>query len=96
MLCALTVRRLKPGSFDDFLEAFMPDGQDRPPGWVSFTALRDGDRIVTFGMFDGTRDEMAASQVDHGYADRRAAADAFVEEVEVNGVFDVAHQMSAA
>jgi len=96
MLCALTVRRLKPGSFDDFMAAFMPDEEGRPEGWVSFTALRDGDRVVTFGMFDGTREQMASSQDDHGYAERRAAADAFVEAVEVNGVFDVAHQMSAA
>jgi len=95
MLCALTVRQLKPGSFDDFMEAFMPGADVPPPGWVSFTALRDGDRVVTFGMFDGTRDEMSASQDDHGYAERRAAADAHVDEVLVNGVFDVVAERRA-
>ncbi len=30
MLCALTVRKLKPGSLEDFKKAFIP--ADAPPG----------------------------------------------------------------
>ena len=97
MLCALTVRQLKPGSFEQFMDAFRPSDTSSPPeGWKSFTALRDGDCVVTFGFYDGTREEMDASQDDHGYAERRAAADEYVDEVLVNGVFDVVHQMDAA
>ena len=90
MLCALTVRQLKPGSYDEFMEAFRPpDGVMSPSGWKRFTAVRDGDRVITFGFFDGSREELEASQVDHDYAGRRARAEEFVEDVVVNGVFDV-------
>ena len=96
MLCALTVRQLKPGTYEEFMEAFRPSSGEGPPaGWKGFTALRDGDRVVTFGMFDGTREEMESSQDDHGYAERRAKADAYVDSVLVNGVFDVAETMQA-
>jgi hypothetical protein len=93
VLCALTVRQLKPGSFDQFVAAFAPSEADGPPaGWVRFNLLRDTaapDRVVTFGFFDGTLEELESSQVDHGYAARREAANEFVADVPVNGVFDV-------
>jgi len=93
MLCALTVRQLKPGTFDQFAEAFRPSDTDDPPaGWVRFNMLRDTageDRVVTFGFFDGTLEELEANQAGHGYEERRSAADEFVEAVLVNGVFEV-------
>ena len=93
MLCALTVRKLKPGSFDEFLEAFRPHAaDDMPRGWVRFHALRDRsdpDRIVTFGFFDGTFEELEATQAEGGYDERRDRVGQYVDSVEVNGVFDV-------
>jgi hypothetical protein len=93
MLCAHTVRRLKPGTFDQFAEAFGPAGDDMPPaGWVRFMMLRPhsgGDEVVTFGFFDGTMDELEASQDQHGYEERRAAASQYVEEVLSNGIYDI-------
>jgi hypothetical protein len=55
VLCALTVRQLKPGTLDELLR----------------------------------------SQDEHGYEDRRSAADAFVEDTPVSGVFEVAIEMNA-
>ena len=98
MLCALTVRQLKPGSTDDFFEAFRPQGGSAPKGWKRFHAIRDvndENRVVTFGFFEGTLDELNSSQDDHGYAERRAAADQYVEDVIVNGVFEVLFTMDA-
>jgi hypothetical protein len=93
MLCAHTVRRLKPGTFDQFADAFRPgDGSAPPAGWVRFVMLRPhggGDEVVTFGFFDGTMEELNSSQGDHGYADRVAAVAPFVDEVITNGVYDV-------
>ena len=98
MLCALTVRQLKDGTFDQFAEAFTPSESDGPPsGWVRFNMLRDTkdeNRVVSFGFFDGTLDELEGSQDEHGYEDRRSAADEFVEDVIVNGVFEVAREMT--
>src|SRR5690348_3630643 len=63
MLCALTVRRLKPGTFDQFREAFMaPITSGAPPeGMVRFDMLRntaDPDEVVCFGFFDGTAEQL--------------------------------------
>jgi hypothetical protein len=93
MLCAHTVRRLKPGTFDQFLEAFRPDDEDMPRGLVRFHALRgieDENEIVTFGFFDGTLDELEASQREGDYESRRAAIEPYVEAVVANGIYEVA------
>ena len=99
MLCALTVRQLKDGAFDQFAEAFRPSDTDQPPsGWKGFNMIRDTadeNRVVTFGFFDGTLEELEASQADHNFEERRDAAGEYVEEVLVNGVFDVVVEMRA-
>jgi hypothetical protein len=93
MLCAHTVRRLHHGTFEDFKAAFTPDTADPPPGWVRFVMLQprtgDPDHVVTFGFFDGTLEQLDASQDAHGYEAQRAAADPYVAELLVNGVYDV-------
>lgn len=92
MLCAHTVRKLRPGMFDQFAEAFRPPEGSPPPGWVRFDmlrSLRDPDQVITFGFFDGTMDQLEATQDEHGYADRLAAAAPFVEDVLLNGVYEV-------
>ena len=93
MLCALTVRQLKEGTFERFAEAFRPsESEDPPSGWVRFNMIRDTsdhNRVVTFGFFDGTLAELERNQAEHGYDQLRRAADEFVDDVLVNGVFDV-------
>jgi len=93
MLCAHAVRRLKPGTFDQFREAFMPSADEAPPGWVRFHMLRglaDPNEVVTFGFFDGTLEELEGSQDASDFEERRAAIEPFVEEVVINGVYDIA------
>ena len=92
MLCAHTVRRLKPGSFDEFRATFTPGRDDIEDGWVRFHMLRglaDENEVVTFGFFDGTLEELERSQEEHGYRGRRQAVDALVESVIANGVYEV-------
>jgi hypothetical protein len=95
MLCAHTVRRLKPGTFDQFASSFGPTEEEAPKGWVSFHMLRslsNPDEVVTFGFFDGTFDELEASQKDAGYEERRDAVSDIVDEVVVNGVYEIARK----
>ena len=98
MLCALTVRQLKPGTFERFAEEFGPRESEGPPrGWVRFDMLRDRadeNRVVTFGFFDGTFEQLEQSQAESDYEERRAAVDDVVEEVVVNGVYEVVREMS--
>jgi hypothetical protein len=98
MLCAHTVRRLKPGTFDQFMAAFRPEGDDLPAGWVRFHALRglgDENEVVTFGFFDGTLEELERSQREGDYQSRRDAIEPYVEAVVANGVYEIAVSWTA-
>ncbi|HEX7059315.1 MAG TPA: hypothetical protein VF176_05630 [Solirubrobacterales bacterium] len=100
MLCALTVRKLKPGTMEDFKAAFMPPGDvEAPPGWKRFYALQntaDENEIITFGFFDGTIEELRAGQQENAgeYETRRAASDQFVESVGADGIFEIVDERS--
>ena len=100
MLCALTVRKLKPGAMEEFKAAFMPPGDvEAPPGWKRFYALRnaaDENELITFGFFDGTLEELRASQQDSDgkYEERRAATDQFVESVGADGIYEIVDERS--
>src|SRR4051794_17364804 len=96
MLCAHTVRRLKPGTFEQFAERFGPP-EDPPDGWVRFTMLRgieDPDQVITFGYFDGTLEEMSGNQDRHGYDEMIAEVAPLVDAVLVNGVYEIAEERS--
>jgi len=92
MLCAHTVRRLKPGTYEEFKEKFGPDPGNRPEGWVAFTMLRslaNPDEVVTFGYFDGTLEELERNQSEQGYEDVRSSIDPLVDAVIANGVYEI-------
>ena len=102
MLCALTVRRLRPGTFEEFSKAFIPeDGVEVPAGWKRFYELRnvsDENEVITFGFFEGSLEELREGQQQQaqgeGYQERRAAIDQFVESVGADGVFEVVEERS--
>ena len=94
MLCALTVRTLKPGTFDDFRQAFMGDiiEDGPPPGWVRFDMLRNTqnpDEVICFGFFDGTTDELRTSSDEIGRQRQQEAIAPYVEAVGTDGLFEV-------
>jgi heme-degrading monooxygenase HmoA len=95
MICAHTVRKVKPGQAKAFVDAFRPpeDEGGPPRGWGRFFALQgqgDPDTVVTFGFFDGTREEMEASQRGQGFDEhRRQAEEGLVDHVVSNDVYDV-------
>ena len=96
MLCAHTVRRLKPGTFDQFRDGFMPGADEAPAGWVRFHMLRglgDPDEVVTFGFFDGTLEELERGQAESDFEERRAAIGPCVEAVIANGVYEVVESL---
>jgi hypothetical protein len=99
VICAHTVRRLRPGTFEQFKESFGPDPDSPPPGWVRFNMLRslaDENEVVTFGFFDGTREELERNQDASDYDERRRAIEPLVEEVVVNGLYEVVVDMDLA
>jgi heme-degrading monooxygenase HmoA len=92
MLCAHTVRRLKPGTFEQFKEGFGPPNDAEQQGWVRFHMLRnvtDENEVVTFGFFDGTLDQLNSSQSQHQYDARVQDIAPLVESVVSNGVYEI-------
>ncbi|HEY3018542.1 MAG TPA: hypothetical protein VGJ32_00025 [Solirubrobacteraceae bacterium] len=101
MLCALTVRKLKPGTFEQFREAFMRDEvADNPPaGWVRFNMIRnadDPDEVICFGFFDGSVDELRRSADETGYREQQEAIAPFVESVGADGLYEIVEDYTAA
>ena len=99
MLCFLTVRRLKPGAYDDFRQAWDP-GEDVPDGFTRAYHLRnleDENEVISFGFFEGgpeDLDRMRQSE-DAGAARERQleAVNQHVEEVGTDAVFEVVEEV---
>ena len=93
MLCALTVRKVKPGTAEQFIENFRPPDDEIPGGWKRFYAIRnlaDENEVITFGIFDGDLDQLEASQAeDNRYEERIKAVEQFIESTGTSGVFEV-------
>jgi hypothetical protein len=94
MLCALTVRTLRPGTFDQFRHAFMrhENLDDPPAGYVRFNMIRNAERpdeVICFGLFDGTVAELRRTAAEQGYAQQLEAIAPFVESVGADGLYEV-------
>jgi hypothetical protein len=94
MLCALTVRTLRPGTFEQFREAFMAHENldDPPPSYVRFNMIRNTespDEVICFGFFDGSVDELRRTAAEQGYAEQLEAIAPFVESVGADGLYEI-------
>jgi hypothetical protein len=101
MLCALTVRTLKAGTFEQFREAFMryEDADNPPAGVVRFNMIRsteNPDEVVCFGVFDGTVDELRRFAADQDYPGQLEAIAPFVESVGADGLYEIVEEYTAA
>ena len=96
MICTLTARRLRSGTEEEFRAAFegavdtMPDEVLQRWSRVFVCRdVRDPDVLLTFGLFDGTLEELRAIQ---GQPEREAQLDAIaptVDEVLLDGSYEV-------
>jgi hypothetical protein len=95
MICALTVRKLKPGTFDQFREAFMERADDIPEGFVRFNMLRnaeDPDEVISFGFFDGSPEQLREAASGGGYEEQLERIAPLVESVGADGLYEVVEE----
>jgi heme-degrading monooxygenase HmoA len=98
MLVFFTARRLKPGAYEQFRRAWDGTGE-RPPGFIrAYHArnIRDEDEIISFGLFDMTKDDYHKARGEHD-ADENKRVDEmsqFVENEHVSGVFEVLEEVN--
>lgn len=97
MICTLTARRLKPGSYDDFMDAWRqrpddPQAAEAVAKWNPVYATRDlndENVVVSFGFFQGSLEELRAAQAAGGYAEAARSWDQHVAEVLLDGAYEV-------
>jgi heme-degrading monooxygenase HmoA len=93
MIVMFSARRLKPGAWDQFRNAWEGDGE-RPPGLkqaVHARNIRDEDEVISFGMFDMSEADYRRwrEESEAGENKRVDALSAFVENDHVSGVYEV-------
>jgi hypothetical protein len=98
MICTLTARRLRPGSYDAFRQAWDPGGA--PPEvigrWKRIYHVRDVDDqnvVISFGMFDGSLEELRDLQGQAGRDQQLARVDPLVDEVLLDGSYEVVEEL---
>ena len=93
MIVMFTARRLKPGAWEEFRQAWEP-GDAIPPGFQrAYHArnIRDEDEVISFGLFDMTKDDYHRWREadDAAESQRVDRISAFVQNEYVSGVFEV-------
>jgi len=93
MIVMFTARRLKPGAWEQFRQAWEP-GDAKPPGFQrAYHArnIRDEDEVISFGLFDMTKDDYHRWREadDAAESQRVDRISAFVQNEYVSGVFEV-------
>jgi len=100
VICTLTARRIAPGTFDAFRDAWGP--RDAPPPgagrWDPVYVcrdVRDEHVVLTFGMFRGTLEELQAAQRAMDRDAQVRAVAPYVEDVLFDGAFEVLEELRA-
>lgn len=96
MLVFFSGRRLKPGTYDQFREAWMPEDEELPEGAAIYHArnLKDPDEVISFGMFEIDPSELEKVRGDEAAEQRRQEAmAAFVDNVPLEGVYEVVEEI---
>lgn len=93
MIVMFTARRLKPGAWEDFRQAWEP-GDSMPPGFQrAYHArnIRDEDEVISFGLFDMSEADYRGwrEEQDVGETQRVDRMSAFVANEYVSGVYEV-------
>jgi hypothetical protein len=98
MMCAVAVRRIKPGSYQAFRKAWQHDPW--LPRYQKALVMRNedsDDQVLTIAFFDGTREEYEAARDDPETMraeERRLHRIAEVEErVLLSGVYEVVDEV---
>jgi heme-degrading monooxygenase HmoA len=93
MIVMFTARRLKPGAWEQFREAWDPGDQPPPNFLRAYHArnIRDEDEVISFGMFDMSIEDYRRWREDADASENQRVdhMSAFVENEYVSGVYEV-------
>jgi hypothetical protein len=95
--CALTVRKLKPGTYDEWRQAWDPGDEDMPENAEVYIVrnLKDPDEIIAFGLVDGDLDELRASMDEEKEKARQEAMAPYIDSVGADAIYEVVEHIGA-
>jgi hypothetical protein len=98
MICTLTARRLRPGAYETFRQAWDPSGAnpDALRQWVRVYHCRDvsdPDVVISFGLFDGSLDELRDAQVRLSRESQVDRVEPEVLDVLLDGSYEVVEEL---
>jgi hypothetical protein len=95
--CALTVRKLKPGSYDDWRKAWEGDPDEMPENSEVYIVRnrKDPDEIIAFGIIEGDIDQITASFDEQKERERQEAMAPYIESTGADGIYEVIEHIGA-
>jgi hypothetical protein len=99
MICTLTARRLRPGAYEAFRQAWDPTRADHDAlrRWTRVYHCRDvsdPDVVISFGLFDGSVEELREAQAQLGRQSQVDRVSPQVEAVLLDGSFEVVEEFT--
>ena len=92
---ALTARKIKPGSYDDWRQAW--ETGETPEGVTAYICqnVKDPDEIVAFGMVEMSEEDLQSLQPSRETEDARVAAMApYIDSIGTDGLYKVIEEVS--
>jgi hypothetical protein len=86
---ALTVRKLKPGTYDDWRKAWEGDPANWPRGVHAYILrkLDDENEIIAFGLTDRSLDELRNEDLREEQQRRNEAMAPYIESIGADGFY---------
>jgi hypothetical protein len=99
MICTLTARRLKAGTYEQFRAAWDPTGSsdDALKKWTRVYHCRDvsdPDVVISFGLFDGSVEELREAQARLGRQSQVDRVQTHVEQVLLAGSYEIVEELN--
>jgi hypothetical protein len=98
MIVTFTARHLKSGSYDAFRAAWDPSAAPEAlRRWTHIYHARDvadPDVVISFGLFDGSLDELREAQGQLGRQSQVDRVDPHVEETLLDGSYEVVEELT--
>jgi hypothetical protein len=98
MYAPLTVRKLKPGAYDEWRKAWEGGDEEDMPEGVEVFILRnvnDENEIIAFGLFEGDPEQIRAMMDPEQEKQRQDAMAPFIESVGADGIYEVIERIGA-
>ncbi len=94
--CALTVRKLKPGTYEDWRQAWGSE-EDIPAGAEAYIVrnLKDPNEIVAFGLVEGDMDKIKEMINEDEEQARQEAMAPYIESIGADGIYEVIEHIGA-